>query len=137
MKYGKIENGNLIYAPNTIEKEGKTIYNPSTETLMALGYKKIVRTEYPKDDKQYKQEYVETADNITVVWNIEDYTTMPLEKRKEMYDDLVDKLIRRKYSVSAELAILRQRDVKYAEFLEYNEYAENCKIEAKAILGIV
>ena len=48
----------------------------------------------------------------------------------------VDELIRRKYSVSAELAILRQRDTKPVEFAEYNAYAEACKRIAKEELGI-
>ena len=47
------------------------------------------------------------------------------------YTEYVDRLIRRKYSVSAELAILRQRDSKPEEFAEYNAYAEECKARAK------
>ena len=52
------------------------------------------------------------------------------------YIDYVDKLIRARYSVSAELAILRQRDVKPEEFAEYNAYAEECKKRAKEELGL-
>lgn len=47
------------------------------------------------------------------------------------YMDYVDRLIRRRYSVSAELAILRQRDSKPEEFAEYNAYTEECKARAK------
>lgn len=43
------------------------------------------------------------------------------------YEELVERLIRKRYSVSAELAILRQRDQKPDEFAEYNAYAEQCK----------
>ena len=52
------------------------------------------------------------------------------------YDSCVEKLIREKYSVSAELAILRQRDTKPEEFAEYNAYAEECKAKARTELGI-
>jgi len=52
------------------------------------------------------------------------------------YIDYVDRLIRRKYSVSAELAILRQRDSKPEEFAAYNAYAEECKAMAKRDFGI-
>lgn len=52
------------------------------------------------------------------------------------YIALVDKKIRRRYSISSELAILRQRDTKPEEFAEYNAYAEACKAEAKAELGM-
>ena len=63
------------------------------------------------------------------------------EHKKHMqsfnYGELVDSYIRKKYSISAELAILRQRDTKPKEFAEYNEYAEQCKANAKEILGIL
>ena len=52
------------------------------------------------------------------------------------YTELVDRFIRMRYSVSAELAVLRQRDVKTEEFAEYNAYAEECKKRAKEELGI-
>ena len=52
------------------------------------------------------------------------------------YIAYVDELIRERYSVSAELAILRQRDSKPEEFAEYNAYAEECKKRAKEELGI-
>ncbi len=56
--------------------------------------------------------------------------------RESDYIAYVDELIRERYSVSAELAILRQRDVKPEEFAEYNAYAEECKRQAKEELGL-
>lgn len=47
------------------------------------------------------------------------------------YEADVEARIRTRYSVSQELAILRQRDTKPEEFAEYNAYAEECKAEAK------
>lgn len=52
------------------------------------------------------------------------------------YAVLVDTKIRAKYSVSAEIAILRQRDTKPEEFAEYNAFVESCKASAKAELGM-
>ena len=52
------------------------------------------------------------------------------------YPQLVEKKIRTKYSVSAELAILRQRNSKPEEFAEYNAFCELCKSEAKNELNI-
>ena len=51
--------------------------------------------------------------------------------QSRLYPDLVSEKIRKRYSINAELAILRQRDEKPDEFAEYNAYAEQCKIEAK------
>lgn len=47
------------------------------------------------------------------------------------YEDEVVRLIRRKYSLSKELAIMRQRDKKPEEWEAYNAYCEECKAEAK------
>ena len=52
------------------------------------------------------------------------------------YIEEVERLIRARYSISTELAILRQRDSKPEEFAEYNAYVEECKATAKAELGI-
>ena len=52
------------------------------------------------------------------------------------YPQLVENKIRTKYSVSAELAILRQRNSKPEEFAEYNAFCELCKVEAKTELNI-
>ena len=52
--------------------------------------------------------------------------------RADAYAARVEELIRQKYSVGAELAILRQRDTKPDEFAEYDAYAERCKAQAKA-----
>ena len=50
------------------------------------------------------------------------------------YEERVTSLIRARYSVSAELAVLRQRDTKPEEFAEYNAFAEECKAQAKVLL---
>ena len=47
------------------------------------------------------------------------------------YEEQVVELIRIRYDVNAELAILRQRDSKPEEFEEYNTYCEECKRKIK------
>lgn len=54
----------------------------------------------------------------------------------KLYENLIVKKIRQKYSINEELAILRQRDEKPDEFKEYHDYVEVCKAEAKAELEI-
>lgn len=56
------------------------------------------------------------------------YRRKPTE---EIYRKEVVRLIRNRYSVDEEIAILRQRDAKPEEFAEYNAYAEQCKAKAK------
>ena len=65
----------------------------------------------------------------------EDYARIPADKRQDHYSEIVEGLIRKRYTVGAELAILRQRDEKPVEFAEYNAYAEQCKAAAKRILA--
>lgn len=61
------------------------------------------------------------------------YTEEELKKNAEAkYKQTVEMLIREKYSINDELAILRQRDSKPEEFAEYNAYVEDCKARAKA-----
>lgn len=50
------------------------------------------------------------------------------------YSANVSSLIRKRYSVNDELAILRQRDSKPDEFAEYNTYCEQCKAKAKSLI---
>ena len=47
------------------------------------------------------------------------------------YEEQVQMLVRKQYSVADELAILRQRDTKPDEFAAYYEYVEKCKMQAK------
>ena len=57
-------------------------------------------------------------------------------KQDKLYPALVEELIRKRYNISQELAIHRQRDTKPTEFAEYNSYCEECKATAKRILKI-
>lgn len=53
-----------------------------------------------------------------------------------LYENLIVKKIRERYSVNEELAILRQRDEKPDEFAAYNTYVEECKAAVKEELEI-
>ena len=71
-------------------------------------------------------------DNLT--FNYDKYNTRKQKKDNDEYENKVVALIRQKYNVNQELAILRQRDTKPEEFAEYNEYVEQCKREVKNAL---
>ena len=55
---------------------------------------------------------------------------------ERLYSSLVSEMIRKRYSLDAELAILRQRDEKPEEFAEYHAFAEACKRDAREALGM-
>lgn len=72
-------------------------------------------------------------DNIEgkYIFNISKFNLrIQAEKEKETifnYKTQIDELIREKYSINDEIAILRQRDTKTNEFNEYFEFVENIK----------
>lgn len=53
------------------------------------------------------------------------------EPAETVYKARVAELIRERYSLDDELAILRQRDSKPEEFAEYDSFAEQCKQTAR------
>ena len=60
---------------------------------------------------------------------------MTAENIKSLKAREIEKLIRLHYSMSDELAILRQRDEKPEEFAAYHDYAEECKRAVKIAIG--
>ena len=48
------------------------------------------------------------------------------------YKERVINRIREKYSIDDEIAILRQKDTKFEEWIEYNAFVEQIKMEEKA-----
>ena len=66
-----------------------------------------------------------------LTFNVEKYNARKQKQDNDEYENKVVALIRKKYNVNQELAILRQRDAKPLEFAEYNEYVEQCKKQVK------
>lgn len=51
--------------------------------------------------------------------------------KDRLYPNLVSRLIRERYTVDDEMAILRQRDTKPEEYETYNTFCEECKAKAR------
>ena len=51
--------------------------------------------------------------------------------KDRLYPNLVSRLIRERYSIDDEMAILRQRDTKPEEYKAYNTFCEECKAKAR------
>lgn len=58
------------------------------------------------------------------------------ESWEHLYETEIIRRIRQRYSLNQELAILRQRDTKPAEFAEYNAFVEQCKADVKKELEV-
>ena len=51
--------------------------------------------------------------------------------KDRLYPNLVSRLIRERYSIDDEMAILRQRNTKPEEYETYNAFCEDCKAKAR------
>lgn len=100
------------------------------------------RKAYFKDDKEVRRPlslvykgctFVPPTDEIIIAsgYEIREVVIPEPVPYIPTYEERVVQLIRQKYTIDDELAILRQRDSKPEEFAEYNEYCENCKTIAK------
>ena len=67
-KFGKLEDNKLIYAPYCIVDGEKHIYTNDPAVMLKYGYKRIIKTAYPEDEKSYRETYVEDAETITIIW---------------------------------------------------------------------
>lgn len=97
------KNGREVIRPRSVVYNGCTYVPPTDEILIAAGYE--IRE-------------VEIEESIVPVLS---------------YEERVVQLIRERYTMDDELAILRQRDSKPEEFAEYNAYCEECKTKAKGL----
>lgn len=102
----------------------------------------MTRKAYYKDGKEVARpkvlfwngiNYVPPKDDILIAagYEIREVEIPEPTLYQPTYEERVVELIRLRYDINSELAILRQRDSKPEEFAEYNAYCEDCKIQAK------
>lgn len=97
-------------------------------------YKRIVDgvTEYFREPLIVGNKQVfNPTEEMILAQGWEEYTPEPSEEYQPTYEEKVVELIRQRYSVDDEIAILRQKDTKVDEFDAWYAYCEQCKREAK------
>ena len=109
------EQGNITIQP---------LFNDETLAQPPYNYTKV-----EIDDVYSDCQVSDFNDNLT--FSIEKYNVRKQKQNNDEYENKIVALIRQKYNVNQELAILRQREVKPQEFAEYNEYVEQCKKQVK------
>lgn len=116
-------------------------HHEATPEIKMQGHVEPFTNEFglPDENSVIDVEYSPARDAWDEYENIQVYIPYTEEelnaKRIKDYEKFVEDLIRVKYSVSNELAILRQKETKPDEFKEYYEYAEQCKAAAKIALN--
>lgn len=158
--FAKIINENQIEkAPRCIHVGATTFVMPSAEQYAAGGYYEVVEATKPEDRKWYHlvagyELQVAEDSSYTIKKTDEEGNTTedvyPVKMKKIVqswdyekderpdYGELIVGYIRERYSINDELAIQRQWDnnsEKKAEFNEYNDFCESCKVKAKADLA--
>lgn len=105
-------------------------HTPPQTQMLANGKIRIyLNVQADKETNIQKDEEGNTSETETDVYTADELDIdAPLT-----YNKVVEALIRERYSVSDELAVLRQQDSKPEEFEAYNEYAEDCKNLARSI----
>ena len=120
----------------TVEQKAKELTEQGKEVTEINGnlYEVLTKNEYGQTVNAIRETpAVPAHDEDEHIQVYVPYTAEEIEKLKaEKYPVLVERFIREKYTLSAEIAVLRQRDTKPEEFNEYNAYAETCKERAKA-----
>ena len=81
--------------------DGKQIFNPSEEQILAAGWEEYI----PEEE--------------------------PIVEYQPTYEEKVVELIRERYTIDDEIAILRQKDFKQDEYDAWYTYCERCKQEAR------
>ena len=74
MRYGKLIDGAVEYAPNKIKDGDSITYNPTVETLTTLGYMPDIVTDAPQTETGYQAvgEWVIENNQIVLKWHIEE-----------------------------------------------------------------
>lgn len=140
MKLYKLENQKLIPCGNKLLTSYGIINNPSELQQKNEGYKELVTNmpELTEIQRAVFVNYVEDDDKIIANYISENLTDEEIEDK---YSKKVEELIRKNYSVSDEFALHRKQfagvstisEEDAMEFLEYNTFCEQCKLEAKEI----
>lgn len=109
------ENGNITIQP---------LFSDETLAQPPYNYTKV-----EIDDVYSDCQASDFNDDLT--FSIEKYNTRKQKQDNDEYENKVVALIRQKYNVNQELAILRQRETKPLEYQEYYDYVEQCKKQVK------
>ena len=128
--------------------KGKLVDDTITTTIQAVqgqeevGHYEVVAT-YPNGGKDVTwvvdQPYIEAQPEREETEQIQVYIPFTAEEQvqynQQRYENLVESKIRARYTLSQELAILRQKETKTEEYQAYFAYCELCKAEAKQLLA--
>lgn len=128
LKLGRLKDDIIVIDVIPAQEEVKEVYHYEYVVYKNGGRDRIKIVDTPYQPKKPQEEVYE---------DIKVYVPYSQEELLMKKEDEIVKLIRKKYNVNQELAILRQRDTKPLEWNIYNEYVESCKRQVKEELGLL
>lgn len=78
--YAKLMSGTLRSAPKKVDYNGKTIFNPTEEILLGMGYLPVTYTDMPRgasNEQHYESHWEQTDTAIVQVWTLADDPVEP------------------------------------------------------------
>lgn len=78
--YAKLMSGTLRSATKKVDYNGKTIFNPTEEILLDMGYLPVTYTDMPTDSpdgQHYESSWSQTDVEIVQVWTLVDNPAEP------------------------------------------------------------
>lgn len=90
MRFAKVVNGSLEFAPRKILRDGRCIFTNSVEEYAALGYKPIQLTEAPAEREGFDLSYIWEEDETSCkqVWIETERTTSDVGEVEDMQSAL-------------------------------------------------
>lgn len=98
--------------------------------IQKLSYYNFILVEVPDSCTDFVPEDF----NSDLSFSIEKYNERKTKDLKIKYKHKVEELIAQRYSFGDELALQRQKDKKPEEYQEYYDFAEECKVKARAMI---
>ena len=122
LKLGRLKDDRIVINVIPAQEEVKEVYHYEYVEYENGGKDRIKIIDTPYQPKKPQEEVYE---------DIKVYVPYTQEELILKQEDEIVKLIRKRYSINQELAILRQRDTKPLEYQEYYDYVEQCKKQVK------
>ena len=122
LKLGRLKDDRIVIDVIPAQEEVKEVYHYEYVVYENGGRDRIKIVDTPYQSKKPQEEVYE---------DIKVYVPYTQEELILKQEDEIVKLIRKRYSINQELAILRQRDAKPQEYQEYYNYVEQCKKQVK------
>ena len=116
MRYAKLINGSISYAPNPIAHDGMIRYNPPGSVYEAEGYKPVRYTDPPTPEPGYiaVPEWAETAEEIVQTWTEE---LEPVKINKETVEWHQDSEAVRSYLAEVDYSGVPYTETEISDFL--------------------